>query len=52
MLGPNAAGAYVTLPENVYLSCCREATARGVTLAVVIREAVIESRRKRGDVRL
>jgi hypothetical protein len=51
-LGPDAAGAYVTLPADVYGFCCREAAARGVGLAVIIREAVIESRRKRGEIRI
>jgi hypothetical protein len=39
------------LPTTVYDLVCREAHARSVALAVVIREAVIHSRRVRGEMR-
>ena len=37
------------LPVVVFDLCCREAHARSVPLAVVFREAIIHSRRRRGE---
>lgn len=39
------------LPNDVYDACCREALARSVDLTVVFREAIIRSRRERGEIR-
>jgi hypothetical protein len=39
------------LPTSVYDLCAREALARDVPLAVVFREAIIGSRRVRGELR-
>lgn len=39
------------LPVDVYDLCCREALSRDVSLAVVFREAIIYSRRQRGELR-
>jgi hypothetical protein len=41
----------LTLPLDVFDLCCREAHARGVPLAAVMREAIITSRRQRGELR-
>lgn len=38
------------LPTDIYDACCREALARDVALAVIFREAIIYSRRKRGEI--
>ncbi len=50
-LSPSSGTVEVTLrmPESLFDLCCREAHARDVPLSVVIREAIIASRRRRGE---
>lgn len=39
----------LTMPTEWYDACCREALARDVPASVVLREAILSSRRQRGD---
>ena len=39
------------LPIDVFDACAREALNRDVSLSVVLREAIIRSRRERGEIR-
>lgn len=50
-LAPETQEVSLILPVVIYDLCCREAHARSVPLSVVFREAIITSRRRRGEVR-
>lgn len=48
-LAPSVTEISVLLPTRLYDTLCAEALSRSVSLSVVIREALIQSRRARGE---
>lgn len=45
-LAPETQGATITLPTEIYDECCREAHARGVSLASILRDAIMKYARR------